>query len=58
MSATSVAIDDLSIALMVSVKRKRSGRFKASARWRELDVNRSSDGARARFQPLIRSMTM
>ena len=50
--ATSVALNeqgDLSIASVVSVKRNRKGGFKASARWRDLDVTRSSDGARSVF---------
>lgn len=40
---------DLSIASVVTVKRNRRGAFKASARWRDLDVTRSSDGARSVF---------
>lgn len=48
MPAASVALNDqgdLSIASVVSVKRNRSSGFRASARWRDLDVTRSSDGA-------------
>jgi hypothetical protein len=46
--ASSVALNaegDLGIASVVTVKRNRNGGFKAKARWQDLNVQRSSDGA-------------
>jgi hypothetical protein len=46
--ATSVGLnneDDLAIASIVTVKRNKRGGFRAKARWQDLDVRRSSDGA-------------
>jgi hypothetical protein len=50
--ATSVALNDkqdAAIASVVTVKRNRQGGFKADARWQDLDVTRSSNGAQSVF---------
>ncbi len=40
---------DAAIASVVTVKRNRQGGFKADARWQDLDVTRSSNGAQSVF---------
>jgi hypothetical protein len=48
--ATAVALNargDLGVASVVTVKRNRQGGFREQARWKDLDVTRSSDGAQS-----------